>query len=71
VSSEDKVAQEDKKLHFPRREFSYNYLSRSLRIPENATGDKVVARYEIGILHRKIPKKNIVSVKEKRSTEVS
>jgi HSP20 family protein len=71
VSSERKEEKEDSKPNFRRREFSYNYLSRTFRIPENAIGEKVAARYENGILHLTIPKKEASPVKEKRSIEVS
>lgn len=71
VSSERKEETEDKKPNYRRREFSYNYMSRSFRIPENSVPDKVVAKYENGILHLTLPKKEIEPPKEKKAITVS
>ena len=39
------------------REFSYQSFSRSFTLPNSADSEKIVAKYENGILRIKIPKK--------------
>lgn len=41
---------------FSRREYNYSSFSRSLSLPENADGSKIVAKYENGLLLLTIPK---------------
>ena len=71
VSSEKKEETEDNKPNYRRREFTYNYLSRSFRIPENALPHEVTAKYENGILHLTLPKKAVEVTKEKKAIQVS
>jgi HSP20 family protein len=71
VSSEKKEETEDNKPNYRRHEFSYNYMSRSFRIPENALPDQIAAKYENGILHLSLPKKEIVPPMEKKAITVS
>lgn len=70
VSSEQKEEKDDQKPNYRRREFSYNYMSRSFRIPENTLPDQVAAKYENGILHLTLPKKAIEAAKEKKAIAV-
>lgn len=71
VSSEKKDEKEENKPNYRRREFSYNYMSRSFRIPENTLPEQVSAKYENGILRLALPKKAIEAPKEKKAIEVS
>jgi HSP20 family protein len=71
VSSEKKEETEENKPNFRRREFSYNYLSRSFRIPENTLPHEVTAKYENGILHLSLPKKAVEVKSSKKAIEVA
>jgi HSP20 family protein len=59
VSSQSKQEKEEKdeEKNFLRKEFSFNSFSRSFNLPENVDAEKVLARYEEGMLHITLPKK--------------
>jgi HSP20 family protein len=58
VSSGKEVQNETKEgQQFSLREFSYQSFSRSFTLPNSADSDKIVAKYENGILRIMIPKK--------------
>lgn len=71
ISAEKKEETKEEKEHFTRREFSYNSFSRSLRLPENCLPEKIDARYENGVLHLAIPKKEISVSKPAKQIKVS
>jgi HSP20 family protein len=65
ISAETKAEEEEKKKNFTRREFSYNSFSRSFTLPENASEDKIEAKYENGVLKLDLAKKALAAPKKK------
>lgn len=59
ISTEKKEELKDVKENYTFREFSFFNFSRSFRLPENCLPDKIDAKYENGILHFFIPKKEV------------
>ncbi|MBL7729218.1 MAG: Hsp20/alpha crystallin family protein, partial [Dinghuibacter sp.] len=57
ISSEKEESKEEKEKEYSRKEYSYASFSRSFTIPEMADSAKIEARYENGVLHLVIPKK--------------
>ena len=71
ISSEKKIENETKEgQQFTRREFSYQSFSRSFTLPETAEGEKIVAKYENGILSVSIPKKEEAKPKPVKQIEI-
>lgn len=71
ISSEKKIEKETKEgQQFTRREFSYQSFSRSFTIPETVEGEKIVAKYENGILSVSIPKKEEAKPKPVKQIEI-
>ncbi len=71
ISAEKQTEKNEKKKHFTRKEFSYESFTRSLHLPENALPEKIVAKYEDGILRLALPKKEVTAHKEKKEFKVS
>lgn len=74
ISSEKKEKHEekDKDGKYTQREFSYQSFKRSFRLPKNAIdADKVQARYEHGVLHLSLPKREEVKPKPARQIEIA
>ncbi len=59
VSSENHQANEEKDNNgkYTKREFSYQSFSRSFSLPDTVQYEKIDAKYQDGILHLTIPKK--------------
>jgi HSP20 family protein len=70
VSAEKKEETKEDTENYRRREFSYNSFSRSFQLPENVEEEKINARYENGMLHISIPKKEVSSSTPKKSIKV-
>lgn len=71
ISSEKKVENEVKEGEcYTCREFSYQSFSRSFSLPNIADGEKVVAKYDNGILTVMIPKKEEAKAKSSRLIEI-
>lgn len=71
ISSEKKAENETKEgQQFTRREFSYQSFSRSFNLPESVEGEKIVAKYENGILSVSIPKKEEAKPKPVKQIEI-
>tara|TARA_R110002050_G_scaffold77282_7_gene164921 strand:- start:4011 stop:4463 length:453 start_codon:yes stop_codon:yes gene_type:complete len=71
ISSEKKMDDETKEgQQFTRREFSYQSFSRSFTLPQTVESDKIVAKYENGILKVNIPKKEEVKPKPPKQIEI-
>ena len=71
ISSEKKKENETSEgQQFTRREFSYQSFSRSFTLPQTVESDKIVARYENGILKVDIPKKEEVKPKPPKQIEI-
>ena len=71
ISAKKKEEKEEKVKNFKRKEFSYNSFSRSFALPENCMTDKIDAKYDSGILHLTLPKKEITISKPKKEIKVS
>jgi HSP20 family protein len=70
IRSEKKEESKDDTENYKRREFSYNSFSRSFQMPENIKEDKISAKYDNGMLHVSIPKKEISISKQKKEIQV-
>ncbi|WP_457616534.1 Hsp20/alpha crystallin family protein [Lutibacter sp.] len=57
ISSEVEDKHVEEKENYTRREFSYSSFERSFALPDAASTDDIVAKYEDGILTIEIPKK--------------
>ncbi|GAA4781026.1 Hsp20/alpha crystallin family protein [Olivibacter ginsenosidimutans] len=72
ISSNKKYEQEDKQEGYTRREFSYQSFQRSFTLPKDVVDeDKIEARYDNGILHLIIPKKEEAKKKAPRLIEIA
>jgi len=71
ISSEKEIENETKEdQRFSLREFSYQSFSRSFTLPNTADSDKIGARYENGILHIIIPKREEARPKPARQIAI-
>lgn len=69
---EDNREEKDQDGNYTRREFSYQSFQRSFTLPANKVeGDKIVARYEDGILYVTVPKKEEAKVKPAKQISVA
>ena len=71
ISAEKKEEKKEETKNYRRKEFSYNSFSRSFTLPDNCMHDKIDAKYENGILHLTLPKKEITVSKPKKEIKVS
>ena len=72
ISSERKNEKEEKKEHYNRREFSYQSFQRSFTVADNSVdSDKINAKYNEGILHITLPKREEVKPKPLREIKIS
>jgi HSP20 family protein len=72
ISSEKEDKKEEKNENYTRREFSYQSFQRSFTVPENAIlGDKIEAKYNNGILHVTLPKREEVKPQPEREIKIS
>jgi HSP20 family protein len=74
ISSEKEDEYEEEKnnenQYFCRKEFSYNSFTRTFTLPENLITDKIDAKYENGILHLTLPKKEVTVSKPAKQIKV-
>ena len=56
---------------YTRREFSYQSFQRSFQLPKVVDADKIEARYENGLLHLIIPKKEEAKQRPPRMIQIS
>ncbi len=62
----------DSKDQYLRREYNYGAFQRSFTLPENEVeGEQIAARYEDGILHIVVPKKEEAKIKPVRQIAVA
>ena len=58
--------------NYSRREFSYQSFQRSFELPKNVVDeDKIIARYENGLLSLSIPKREEAKPRPPRMIEIS
>lgn len=60
ISCEKEESKEEKEKKFTRKEYNYSSFSRSFTLPEAVNREKIEAKYENGILHMELPKKDEV-----------
>ena len=70
ISSEKKIEDEDKDGDYTRREFSYTAFTRSFHLPDTADDEHIEAKYNDGILHLTIPKKEEAKTKPTRVIDI-
>lgn len=71
ISAEKEQEKKEESKNFKRREFTYNSFARSFSLPENCLSDKIEAKYESGILHLSLPKKEMTISKPAKEIKVS
>jgi HSP20 family protein len=71
ISAEKEEEIKEDKKNFRRREFSYNSFCRSFALPENLVTDKIDAKYENGVLHLTLPKKEVTISKPAKQIKVA
>ncbi len=73
ISSEkEQKNEEDEEGKYTKREFRYQSFQRSFRLPEGQVdGDKIKARYENGILHLSLPKREELKPKPARLIKIA
>ena len=73
ISSEQKNEHEEKENnHYTRKEFSYQSFQRSFQLSREAVdADNIQAKYENGVLHLTIPKREEVKQKPSRLINIS
>jgi HSP20 family protein len=59
IRSERELETTEEEPNYSRKEYSYNSFQRSFALPENCYTDKINAKYDKGILHVSIPKKEV------------
>src|ERR1700745_503762 len=64
ISAEKKEEKKEEDENYTRREFEYNSFNRSFTLPENVAEEKINAKYEDGMLHVSIPKKEASPAKQ-------
>ena len=66
ISGEKKAETEEKEKGYYLKECSYGSFSRSVRLPENISDDKIEAKFKKGVLTVKLPKKEILPPKSRK-----
>ena len=56
MESKNEKKDEDKKSHYPRREFSYSKFEQTLLLPDDVDKDKIEAKVNDGVLTVNLPK---------------
>lgn len=56
ISAETESEKEEKDEKYSRREYNYSSFSRSFKLPEGVSKDKIEAHYDDGVLKVKLPK---------------
>lgn len=71
ISAEKEEEKEEKNARLRRREFSYNSLYRSFRLPDNSNPEKIEAKYENGLLRLAIPKMKESKLQQKKQIQIA
>jgi HSP20 family protein len=70
ISAEKEEEKKEDRKNYRKREFSYSAFSRSFTLPDNSLPEKIDAKYDNGILHLTLPKKEI-SISKPKEIKVS
>jgi HSP20 family protein len=70
ISSEKEEEKEEKDKNYRRREFSYSSFRRTFTLPDNVDENNINAKYDNGMLHVTIPKKEVTVSKPKKQITV-
>lgn len=70
ISSEKESESKEEKKNYTCKEYSYNSFKRSFRLPENTLPEKIDAKYDNGILHITVPKKEATVEKPAKKIKV-
>jgi len=70
MENRHEVKEEDKKIHYLRREFSYSKFEQTLILPDDVDKDKIAARVNDGVLTVELPKIQKEEVKVARQITV-
>ncbi len=57
ISGENKYEDEEEDSRYTRKEFSYQSFERSFNLPDSVKPNDISAKYDDGVLHIQIPKK--------------
>ena len=69
---EEKHEENNEQGNYVKREFRHRSFKRSFRLPKDVVdGDKIEARYEAGILHLALPKREEVKPKPARLIDIA
>lgn len=71
ISCEKKHETKEAHENYRRREFSYESFCRSFSLPENSLPEKIEAKYDNGILHLTLPKKEATGSNQKKEIKVA
>lgn len=71
ISSEKTEDKNEERKNYKRKEFSYTAFMRSFTLPENCIAEKIDAKYENGVLHLSLPKKEMKITKPAKEIKVS
>ena len=71
ISAEKQDEKKEENERFTRKEFSYSSFSRSFTLPPSASGEKIGAKYENGVLKLALPKKESRALGTKKEIKVS
>ena len=66
ISGEKKAETEEKEKGYYLKECSYGSFSRSVRLPDNISDDKIDAKFKKGVLTVKLPKKEVLPPKSRK-----
>jgi HSP20 family protein len=70
--TEQHSEERDRDDNYTRREFSYQSFQRSFSLPENKVeGDRISAKYQDGILHVSVPKREEAKIKPPKQIAVA
>lgn len=72
ISCEQRTEKEEKEgERYSRREFSYQAFKRAFTLPSSVDTEHIAARYEDGLLHLTLPKREEAKVKPVRTVNIS
>lgn len=66
ISAEKKTENKEENERLVRREYSYKSFARSFTLDDTVQSDNIQARYENGVLHIEVPKKEEVKIQPKQ-----